>query len=260
MASTNRTYHPSIPLHHQVERLLRARIESGEWEPGEQVPTELSLVRRLGVSRNTIREALATLERDALIVRRRGRGTFVRAAEPPPRPRTVITNLVLGYEAEVRVVRVETVPAPRHVAAFLGLPRREAVRRIVRVERTEGEPLAVIVNYLPLAIGRRITTKDLSRHSLVALLRDRLRIDLGTARRSIQARLPDDEVASLLEIDLTQPVLFMLLEVSDKHGRPVEVGETSYRGDRCRYEINVPMPAKARGRRAGGRGQARKRS
>ncbi len=68
----------SVPLHHQVERLLRAKIDSGEWAPGEQIPTEMALVERLRVSRTTLREALRALARDGLVVRHRRRGTFVR--------------------------------------------------------------------------------------------------------------------------------------------------------------------------------------
>jgi GntR family transcriptional regulator len=241
------SYHPSVPRHHQVQLVLRAKIESGEWGPEEQIPTEMALVRRFRVSRATVREALRVLERDGLVVRHRGRGTFARSPRATD-GRRAITNLVLGYEAEVRVLDVETVAAPGHVTGFLEVARGEPIRRFVRVEVADGAPLAVVVNYVVPAIGRRIRAADLRRYSMLEFLRDRLQIRLGPIRQSIEARLPDDEVASLLGIDLTQPVLGVRLMVADQRGRLVEVADTFYRADRYRYEVEMPRLPERQGR------------
>jgi len=234
-------YHPSVPLHHQVQRVLRSKIESGEWSSEDKLPTEMELVRRFHVSRNTIREALGTLEHDGLIVRHRRRGTFVRRTRAAIDPPATITNLVLGYEADVSVVRVATVPAPAHVVSFLRIARGQPVRQFVRMEAVGGRALAVVVNYMTVELGRRIRPKDLRRYSMLEFLRDRLKIPLGKIRQLIEARMPDDEVASLLGIDLTQPVLFIRVMVSDKQGNPVEIADSSYRADRYRYEVEMPL-------------------
>jgi GntR family transcriptional regulator len=243
-------YHRSIPLRHQIQQVLRSSIEGGEIAPDEQLPTELALVQRFGVSRATIRAALATLERDGLIRRRQGSGTFVRPADAPRGAKVEITHPLLGYEAEIRLVKTETIPAPGHVVDFLGVRRGEPVMRFVRVEMIDGGPLAVVVNFLSLALGRRIQVRALRRHPILELLRDRLHIKFGTMRQTIEARLPDDELASLLEITLTQPVLLLRLQVADRAGRPVEISDTFYRADRCRYEADLsglePLSAKPR--------------
>ena len=236
-----RSYHPSVPLHHQIQRVLRSKIEQGEWDAEERIPTEMELVRRFRVSRSTIREALRQLEHDGLIVRTRGRGTFVHRPVASARVRSTITNLVLGYEAEIRVIKADTVPAPAHVVPFLGVARGDPVRRFVRVEVVDGRPLGAVVNYLPPELGRRIRSEDLRRHSMLEFLRDHLKIPFGRMHQVIEARLPDEEAAALLEIDLTQPVLFFRLFVSDTEGRPVEIADTSYRADRYRYEIEAPL-------------------
>lgn len=250
MRTETSSYHPAVPLRHQIERVLRSQIESGEWDVEQQIPTEMALMRRFQVSRSTIREALRPLERDGLIVRSRGRGTFVQERPAPANGRSTITNLVLGYEAEIRVIRVETVPAPAHVVPFLKVPRGQPVRRFRRVEVVDGAPLAVVTNYLPMELGRRIRAQDLRRHSMLEFLRDRLGIPLGRMRQVIEARMPDDEVASLLETDLTQPVLFFRLFVSDTGGQPVEIADTFYRADRYRHEIEAPLLPKRRVRNA----------
>jgi GntR family transcriptional regulator len=253
-------YHPSVPLHHQIQQLLRSRIEAGDLEPDEQIPTEFSLARRFQVSRATIRVALHSLERDGLIVRRQGRGTFVRHSGTMSSTKTRITHLLLGYEAEVRVVRAETIPAPAHVVSFLGMARGERIKRFVRVEMVDDAPLAAVLNYVPMELGSRITTRALRRYSMLEFLRDRLRIEFGDMRQIIEARLPDDELASLLGITLTQPVLFLRLLVSDRSGKPVQISDTFYRGDRYRHEVDAPalLPGSRTGARPGGPARDRK--
>jgi len=239
-AGVSSVFHQSVPLHHQIQRLLRAKIDAGEWEAGEQIPTEMALVSHFRVSRATLREALGVLERDGLIARHRRRGTFVRARSTPVHAPRAITNLVLGYESAIRVVSVGAAPAPAHITPFLQIPRNQPVQRFVRVEVVDGAPLAVVVNYMAPEVGRRIRKQDLARYSMLEVLRHKLRIRLGPLRQQLEARMPDEEVARLLDIDLTQPVLLLRLLVSDSRGRPVEIADAFYRADRYRYELTLP--------------------
>jgi GntR family transcriptional regulator len=162
--------------------------------------------------------------------------------ECPP----AVTNLILGYQAQIKVVRMETTAAPGHIAAALGVERGTLVTRLVRLEIVGGAPLAVAVNYMPTALGERIRPRDLTRISLLEFLRDRLRVPLGAIHQSIEARLPDLETAGLLGTDLTQPVLAVRLVVTDTSGRPVEVSDTFYRADRYRYELETRLPPSGR--------------
>lgn len=262
-------YHPAVPMHLQIQRLLRSKIESGEWGEDEQVPGEIELAQRFGVSRNTVREALGALERDGLIRRERGRGTFVLPRPPAARQLSTVSNVLYGYEARIRVVDIDTRPALPHASHFLGVPRGAPVRRFVRAEVVEGAPLSVVINYVPLPLGLRVKAADLERSTMLEFLRDRLHVPIERIRQSIEARMPDEEVASLLEIDLTQPVLYVQLQVWDRNGAPVEIADTFYRADRYRYEVDMPrLPnrrfskapqggSRTRGRAPSGRGRAR---
>ena len=234
-------FHPSVPRHLQVQRVLRARIESGEWERGRSIPTEMELVAEFEVSRTTVREALGVLAREGLIVRHRGRGSFVRLRAPAKRP-PAVTNLILGYQAQVKVISMETVPAPGHIVGPLAIERGTAVTRLLRLELRDAAPLAVVVNYMRPSLGQRIRPRDLTRVSLLEFLRDRLGMRLGAIRQSLEARLPDVETARLLRTDLTQPVLALRLIVADAGGRPVEVSDAFYRADRYRYELETRLP------------------
>jgi GntR family transcriptional regulator len=242
MRRSGPAYQPGVPLHVQIERVLRGRVESGEWEPNRAIPTEMDLMRQFRVSRSTIRAALDALARDGLIARHRGRGSFVQpAALRPPMPST-ITNLVLGYQVQIKVVTVETVRAPGPIVEPLGVEPGTPVMRFVRLELADGAPLAVAINYMREELGRRIDVSELDETSMLELLRDRLRLRLGPIRTSIAACLPDAEIAALLGIHLTQPTLFVRLVVPDHAGRPLEVCDTFYRGDRYRYEVEKRLP------------------
>jgi GntR family transcriptional regulator len=221
------------------------------------MPTEMALVERFRVSRATIREALGSLTRDGLIVRHRGRGSFVaRTRSTAARPR-MVTNLLLGYDAEIRVVSATTVPAPGHVAELLGVERGAPVKRFVRVEIVDGRPLAVVVNQMRVALGNKIRARDLRRSSMLELLRDRLHLAVVIVHEQLEATLPDDDTASLLGIDLTQPVLALRAVVRDEQGRPLQLSEAFYRADRYRYELDtrLPLPRKsARGTKSSHQG------
>jgi GntR family transcriptional regulator len=232
-------YHPSVPRHLQIQRVLRARIESGEWEGGRSIPTEMELLAEFGVSRTTIREALGVLTRDGLIARHRGRGSFVQPRLDGP---AAVTNLILGYQAQIKVITTETIPAPAHIVGSLGVERGTPVTRLVRLEIVDGAPLAVVVNYMGTSLGQRIRARHLTRISLLEFLRDRLGMRLGAIHQSIGARLPDVETAGLLGTDLTQPVLAVRLVVTDFAATPVEVSDAFYRADRYRYEVETRLP------------------
>ena len=115
------SFHPIVPIHHQITRLLRSQIASGEIHQGDKLPTEAELAKRYSVSRNTIREALRALELEKLIVRTRGRGTFV--ASVPKAAERLLTNLVFGFETHSRLHDISDALPPAHVRTFFNLER-----------------------------------------------------------------------------------------------------------------------------------------
>src|SRR5262249_21481919 len=175
---TGAAYHPSVPRHLQIQRVLRARIESGEWEGDRPIPSAMELLDEFGVSGPTIRGALGVLAREGLIVRHRGRGSFVRSRVRRARPQTV-TNLIMGYQAEIRVVSLETVPAPAHIVQPLAVERGTPMTRLVRLEIVDGAPLGGVVNYMRPSLGGRGRPHGLPPPPLPGVLRRRVRITPG---------------------------------------------------------------------------------
>jgi GntR family transcriptional regulator len=234
-------FHGSVPLHHQIQRLLRAKIQSAEWRVGDRVPTEIEFSEQFRVSRTTIRQALRSLERDGLITRGRARGTFVSAPTPLATHAAVITSPLLGYKAEVQVIDIGRIASPNHVAEFLRLERGDPVQRFLRVEYVDDLPLAVLFNYMHVALGKRITRDQLTKHSMLECIIKHAEVPPARVHQSIEARMPDENVAPLLGIDLTEPTLLWQARLSDEQGMPVQLCDMFYRADRCRYETEVPF-------------------
>jgi GntR family transcriptional regulator len=235
-------YHPVIPLHYQIQRVLRAEIESGKWAVGERVPPEHDLTRRFEVSRTTIRSALRSLETDGLIVRQRRKGTFVAKSTVDEPSAAKIKSLLLGYSADVRVLGIRDVLPSGEIARLLGVDKNQKVREYRRLEIVEGQPLAVVFNYVLLNVAKRIKDGDLRRFSMLEILRDRLKLKLGPLRQSIWADLPDETIAGLLRSDVAQPVLSVRLVVRGEKGEPIQVCEAFYRGKTYRYETETYLP------------------
>jgi len=244
LADRHRTlFHGSVPLHHQIQRLLRAKIQSAEWRVGDRVPTEVEFSQQFRVSRTTIRQALLSLEKDGLITRGRARGTFVAAQQPLTARPASIKSPLLGYEAEVQVIDIRQVGAPSHVAEFLRVARGDPVHRFLRVEYVDDAALAVLFNYMHPDLGRRITRGQLAKRSMLESIIKHAHVPPGKVHQTIEARMPDETVAPLLGIDLTEPTLLWQVRLSDRRGSPLQLCDMFYRGDRCRYETETLFSA-----------------
>src|SRR5579872_318834 len=236
------TFHPVIPLHYQIQRVLRAQIETGKWAVGGRVPPEHELMRRFEVSRTTIRRALRWLEADGLIVRQRRRGTFVAKSTSTEPTSQGIKSLLLGYSAEIKVLGVADVEPPNDVAQLLGVGRDRKVREYRRLEIVEGRPLAVVFNYVRLDVAKRIKNTELQRFSMLEIMRDRLKLNLGPLRQSVRAELPDENIAGLLRSDVSEPVLAIRLVVHGRDGTPIQLCDAFYRGRTYRFETETFLP------------------
>jgi GntR family transcriptional regulator len=242
LSNPDSPYHPVIPLHYQIQGVLRAQIESGKWPIGQRVPPEYDLMRRFEVSRTTIRRALRWLEGDGLIVRQRRKGTFVTKSSAAGPSAQGIRSLLLGYRADVRLLGVETIVAPGDIARLLDIGKDEKVREYRRLEVIDEQPLAAVFNYVRLDVADRIKDSDLLRFSMLEILRDHLKLKLGPLRQSIWADLPDENIAGLLRSDVAQPVLAVRLVVHAATGEPIQVCHAFYRGKNYRYETETFLP------------------
>jgi GntR family transcriptional regulator len=190
-----------VPLHRQLFLVLHDEIARGEIVPGELLPTEHALGEQFGVSRITVRRALAHLADAGLIERRQGVGSFVRERLllPTVTPASHAAELrQTEFEAEVEVIDLDVRPVPRVIADQLGSPEQALRALRLRRERRTREPLTIIEAWLPADLAEVITEAALSRAPLHRLL-SHAGVVLDRAQHEITAEVAGPRSARLLD-------------------------------------------------------------
>ncbi|MEJ0070641.1 MAG: GntR family transcriptional regulator [Pseudomonadota bacterium] len=248
-------FNAAIPLYHQIAHLILMRAQSGD-PPGRQLPTEQALCVEFGVSRTTIRQALDVLKRQSLLQSRRGVGTrFVGA---PAKPKLVASSgdpLHAELGTRDHIVSLQTVPAPGQVVEFFGQAPGSMLFRLIRVNDLEGTPLSVVISYLPKAMAT-ILTRAALRKPVHEVLWERCGLRQHRSVHKVGVARADEQVASLLKVGLTDPVLHVQSAVYLDDGAPIRWTENYFREDRYQYSAEMiwDKPASAkRPRRAPGK-------
>lgn len=234
-----------IPLYYQVESDVRNRIESAEWRPGAQIPTETRLCSLYGTSRVTIRQAISKLVTDGLLVRERGRGTFVREPRITGGGRTLtsFTEEIakLGLKAGSRVLSLNVKHCPGEVARRLQIEEGSDVVSVRRLRLSDGHPLAIQTAYLPAGRFPGLETFDLADRSLYSTLAEVFDVHPTEAEETFEVGPILGNDARLLGVRAgacgfrAERVTFDVLG-------PFELAESLLRGDRYSLRIGLIVP------------------
>jgi len=193
-----------VPLHRQLFLVLHDEIARGALAPGEPLPTEQALCDQFGVSRITVRRALADLADAGLIERRQGVGSFVRdrpSSRRNPGGGSYMDGLrKTEFETDVDVLELDIRNAPEAVADQLGSERALHVLRLRRERRTS-EPLMITEAWLPEALSDTVTQDALSRAPLYRLMAD-AGVELDRVEHEITAEVAGPRNAQMLDVPI----------------------------------------------------------
>jgi len=228
-----------VPLHLQLERLLREQIVS--MVPGEQLPTEKELKDRYQLSSSTVRQALQSLVNEGLVVRKIAKGTFV----APSPIREELSELLgfsqlaqlMGFEPSSKPIESGYVPASDSVARLLQLPPRSEVARFVRVRYANGEPVCLETSIFRKHIGALLMNEDLTTAAYYPLLEEQYGIKFVAARETIGADIAGSREAELLGIPKRSPLLTVERVTYSSEETPIEVASHLYHAERYRYGV-----------------------
>lgn len=233
-----------MPLYYQLEMQLRRAFEAGQFDPDGRVPGELELTDLYGVSRITVRKALERLEEDGLLVRRRGRGTFVNKERVDSRRVSRNPGSFLQFEDELRRAGIhprvelkgcETGVGPAPVLASLGLSPETTLWRVRRIGFDHRAPLWLETRYYPLHLREILTEDRLTEISINPVL-TRHGFPITGEQWQLEAVLPTPRQAKLLGAARTVPV-FRSIFTSFSGESPVQFAEVVFRGDRYRVAL-----------------------
>jgi GntR family transcriptional regulator len=233
----------AIPLHLQIRRRIQEDIASGLLAPGARLPTEQAYADQLGVSIAPVRQALLDLADAGLVVRQKGKGTFVLGArvEEEIDLLTSFTDSLRrrGVPVRIQVLECARVTAPAGVAGSLGLRSDALVVHLRRLAWIGDDPAALLDAWLPAkSFGRLADLTDFETgRSLYATLEAEFDVRLGLARSRLEVGRSTEEEARLLGLAEGSPLLRVTSVTEDVVGRLVEIAWVTYRADRFAFTM-----------------------
>ncbi|HJV71076.1 GntR family transcriptional regulator [Ideonella sp.] len=221
------------PLYQQIKLLLVKSLQSGEWKPGEAIPSELELAGRFRVSQGTVRKAIDDLATENLLVRRQGKGTFVAThAEEQIQYRFLrlmpddgpVTGMARHF-LDCRRMR-----APAEVARALGLKSGEPALMVRRTLWRNGQPVVLDEIWLPAHLFKGLTAERLAQYAgpMYGLFETEFGVRMIRAEEKIRAVAADEATAELLQVPPGSPLL-SVERLSHTYGdKPVELRRGLY--------------------------------
>lgn len=224
----------ALPAYQRIQSVIRKRIDSGQLLPGDSVPSERDLAKTHQVSLMTARHALAFLEREGIVERRRGIGTFV--AQPK-----IHFNKLMSYteqmaartlSAAAKVLFAKIVDNENEAAARLSLPPNSRIIKLERLRHASGEAFALETCYLNAAEFPGLLEAPIARESLFGILERDYKVELGYADEEVDATAADPRIAELLAIPRREPLLRIRQVIYSTKGKAIMYVLGFYRSDR----------------------------
>ncbi|QID19310.1 GntR family transcriptional regulator [Nitrogeniibacter mangrovi] len=231
-----------VPLHTQIREALRRGILDGTYPPHSQMPSESQMMARFGVSRITIRQALGDLQKEGLIFKVMGKGSFV----AKPKAFQSLSRLQgfgeamapSGYETYALLLSAREVPASAVVAQRLALEAGSPVFEIQRLRYLNREPISVDVSYFPIDIGQRLTQEDLATRDIFVILENDYGHNLTHADVQIEAISAETSLGRHLDVAEGSPLL-RIERLTYAGERPIDFEFLYYRGDAFQYRLRI---------------------
>ncbi|MBS4053414.1 MAG: GntR family transcriptional regulator [Thermaerobacter sp.] len=233
------------PLYVEIANEMKRRIAAGLYLVGRQLPAEPELAGDLGVSRGTLREALSVLEKEGVLFRRHGVGSFIKQE-----PVKVIAGMEkleslfstiekAGWRAEDKVVNIYEGRLAPEIASALSLDEGAHGYIIESLRLADGEPVIYCYDVIPLwLLGHESLLKGRSWcKSLTEFIRQFTPYKPEQFVSRVNAVLPPAAVATLLGVDVYTPMIFMEGVLYDELDRAINFGRQYYRGDKYEFTL-----------------------
>lgn len=221
---------PELPCYLRIADELRARLRL--LPLGAPFDTEQALVKAYGVSRGTIRQALDVLEREGLLVRSQGRGSFRSQSDAYTFHMELSSDVAqsvrgIGRNSDISHLSITLVPAPPEVADHLNIPHGTKVRKVSRVRTVNGESFAYCVGYVRTDLVPPFFKRDFS-SSFSELVRNTLHLHIGSRSCLLLADAADRTTADALHIPVNAPILRLRFLCRTHAGEPMLVDTLNF--------------------------------
>lgn len=233
----------AIPLYVQLSNILRAKIESNEWQPQQKIPSENELNQIYGVSRMTARQVIAQLANEGLLFRVQGKGTFVTPQKIKTRTPSGYQGIrkqleQQGYHTETHLLSREVVPASTGTARALGIAPEAPIYLIRRVRLADGEPISLHTSEVPQALAPGLEHVDVVDVQLCVALAENYDLQMGEVEETLEITKATTAEAKALSIPRGSALLLLEQTISTPGGTTFEHSKVVFRGDKIKLQFN----------------------
>lgn len=224
-------------------RRLLLEIEKGVYAPGMRLPSERVLAAEIGASRATLRAALGRLADNGMIESSAQRGWYVRSTTLGEPPSTLQSFSEMawarGLRPTARILLSRRRTATLDESRQLGIAPASSLFELRRVRGLDGVPVCVDITRIPLPQGEALVGVDLTDQSLYNVLAELCGIQIHRSAYSVQAEAAEADIAKILDIEPSSPVLVGYETAYDRDGVPLLLGHATYRGEAYRFEADL---------------------
>jgi len=230
----------SIPVYSQLKTIIQNRIQSGEYSEGTVIPSERELAKDFGISRMTVRQALNQMVAEGMLVRERGKGTFVSNRKIQHKNISSFSETVRakGMVPSTRVLCFQKETAGDDIAGKLGISKNDQVYVFKRLRLADGIPVGLEQVYIPAFLCPDLESFELE-SSLYQLINDKYGIKISYMDNTIEASVTTAEERKLLKISSSVPVIRITGISYITDGRKFSFERDIYRGDQYSYNARI---------------------
>ena len=233
----------SRPLYEQLKQMIVSDIVSGNYKHGERLPSEKNLVETYGISRITVRRALAELEAEGYIATQQGKGTFVDFAKDESHLLSFATITDNTNDVNSRVSRhilsKEEIDADGSIARYLRIPEGTRLIRLHRVMSENGKPYMIDTAYFPKARFPGIFDKLVEDVSTFEILKRDYGMEFTKALKAVGVIRAGVKESQLLQCIPGDPLFSISKVIYDREDIPFHYSYYLVLGDRCVYTLTV---------------------
>lgn len=220
--------------------LIMQGLQSGEWKPGEIIPSEMELAVRFKVSQGTVRKAIDELSAENLLVRKQGKGTFVATHHEPQVQFRFLRLKPDAGEAtypHTRIVELKRLKASAEIAQALGVKLGDPLIYFFRLQSFDGVPTMLDEIWLPGTTFKGLSAKRLEEHtgSMYSLFETEFNTRMIRAVEKVRAVAADEQASELLSVPKDSPVLSVERVAYTYADQPVEFRRGLYVTDHFHY-------------------------
>ena len=229
-----------VTLQYQLKNLLLAKIKGHQWDVNSKIPSEREICEQYAVSRTTVREVLKDLEREGYLVRKQGKGTFVKypAMEQKLSKFYSFSEEIRArnLEASTRIVSFEMIPADSLVARKLGIREETPVYAITRLRLAGDHVFAYERSYIPYELVPGITPSAVEEQGLYRTITACSDLVADEAVEEFDAVNCPAGIAQLLGV-APRTALLQLTRTTQARGLTIEYCVSFVRSDRYKYKV-----------------------